>query len=58
MEYYNQNEGKTVTEKVAVAVKAGTGLPEKRSAKTKIELCNDIGKSILFLMGKLQDTQT
>ena len=27
MEYYNQNLGKTVTEKIAVAVKAGTGSP-------------------------------
>jgi len=36
VEYYNQNEGKTVTEKVAVAVKAGTGPPGQRSAKTKV----------------------
>jgi len=31
--------------KVAVAVKAGSGPPGQRSARTKIKLCNDIGKS-------------
>ena len=58
MEYYNQNYGKIVTEKVAVAVKADRlsarqdkGPPRQRSARTKIELCNDIGKST-FPYGK------
>ena len=42
---------RAVTEKVAAEVKAGTGSPGQRSARTKIELCNDIGKST-FPYGK------
>jgi len=38
-----------------IALFKGTGLP--RAARTKIELRNEIGKSI-FLTGKPRDTQT
>ena len=51
MEYYNQNYKVRLLWKSSIAVKAGTGPPGQRSARAKIELCNDIGKST-FPYGK------
>jgi len=52
---------KTVTEKVAVAVKAGTGPPgqkvrqDKGTAGQKLKYATTLAK-VLILMGKLRDT--